>query len=725
MKKRLALLSLMIAATSYASDEFFYEDGSSGEEASSVRLEESVISGVGYETTVRNTPKNVQVISSKEIEEKNYQDVTEILRDSPLVTIREDAFGPIVEMRGSGNNSKATVQVLVDGVNINPVDINHGTLPLNSIPASGIEKIEILPGGSGVIYGDGATGGVVNIITKAAASGEPSIYAGARYGSNANKQWEAGAGGRIGEDLLLQVNYSGTDRQGNRDEEEYERQYVDISAKYDITHRDRLNFKYAHTTEDRTSADLLTRAQLTEDRGQSGIDFDGVESDLAGNGDIADRSELTRDEFMGTYERDITDRLTFNLKASYQKTETDSHTRDLTTGWKEGMDDAWFNSGNYYADTIGTFTDEKYRVSPKIKYDYAEDSYLIVGYDYTMQKSMRDFDNFTDLYEVYELDTEKESHAGYVFNKTSVGSFEFMQGFRREWTYFDFEKSTHYHHQVMAPSTPGWITGLPGGVVDTGLQKETHSKSMRNDAFEFAVNYLYSDTGNIYARFEQSFRTPAPTEFQDKDGTNYIYNDLDAETSQTIELGVNDYVLGSFVSATVFGGRTKDEIFYEEVEHGKEWYYNNLGETQRYGIELSAEQYLGKFTFFENFSYVKTEITENESDTSIEGNEVPYASRMNFNIGTKYNFTSRLNTVVKVNYKDGYYLDRANEFEAGSTITTDMTINYTMENGLKLYTGINNLFNRNNYDRTGLSGGEMVYDPADERSYYAGFKYEF
>ncbi len=710
MKKRLALLSLMIAATSYASDEFFYEDRPSGEEASSVRLEESVISGVGYETTVRNTPKNVQVISSKEIEEKNYQDVTEILRDSPLVTIREDAFGPIVEMRGSGNNSKATVQVLVDGVNINPVDINHGTLPLNSIPASGIEKIEILPGGSGVLYGDGATGGVVNIITKAAANGEPSIYAGARYGSNANKQWEAGAGSRIGEDLLLQVNYSGTDRQGNRDEEEYERQYVDISAKYDITHRDRLTLKYAHTREDRTSADLLTRAQLNEDRGQSGIDFDGVESDLAGNGDIADRSELTRNEFMGNYERDITDKLTFNLKASYQKTETDSHTRDLNTKNIGGF--TWVD---YYADTIGTFTDEKYKISPKIKYDYAKDSYLIVGYDYTMQKSMRDFDNFGDMYKVYELDTEKESHAGYVFNKTSVGNFEFMQGFRREWTSFDIEKTTHYYHQVL----PG------GGFVDGGLQNDTYDKSMRNDAFEFAVNYLYSDTGNIYARFEQSFRTPAPTEFQDKDGTAYAINDLDAETSQTIELGMNDYVLGSFISATVFGGRTKDEIFYEEVEHGKEWYYNNLGETQRYGIELSAEQYLGKFTFFENFSYVKTEITENESDTSIEGNEVPYASRMNFNIGTKYDFTSRLNTVVKVNYKDGYYLDRANEFEAGSTITTDMTINYTMENGLKLYTGINNLFNRNNYDRTGLSGGERVYDPADERSYYAGFKYNF
>jgi len=709
MKKKIALLSFILAATSYASEDFFYEGGIA-EETNHVKLEESVISGTGYETTIRNTPKNVQIISSNEIEEKNYQDVSEILKDSPLVTIREDAFGPIVEMRGSGNNSKATVQVLVDGVNINPVDINHGTLPLNAIPAASIEKIEILPGGSGVLYGDGATGGVINIITKAVAGGDHNTYIGARYGSNANKQWEIGSGAKVGEDLLLQINYSGTDRKGNRDEETYEREYVDISAKYDITKTDKLTLKYAHTKEERTSSDLLTRSELTHDRGQSGIDFDGVESGIAGNGDIADTTDLTRDEFIANYEKKIGDKLTLNLMTSYQKTETDSHTRDLNTKNTGGF--TWVD---YYADTIGTFTDEKFKVNPSIKYDYAENSYFIVGYDYKMQKSMRDFDNFGDMYKVYELDTEKESHAGYVFNKTAVGNFEFIQGFRREWTYFDIEKTTHYYHQVL----PG------GGVVDGGLQNDTYEKSMRNDAFEFAVNYLYSDTGNAYARYDQSFRTPAPTEFQDKDGTQYQINDLDAETNHSVELGFNDYVFGSFISANTFFTKTKDEIFYEEIEHGKEWYYNNLDETRKYGVELNAEQSLGNFTFFENFSYVKTEIVDNEQDTSIEGNEVPYASRMNFNIGTKYAFTKNLNTVVKVNYKDGYYLDRVNDFEAGSTITTDLTINYTMDNGLKLYTGINNLLNRSNYDRSALSEGEMVFDPADERSYYAGFKYNF
>lgn len=706
MKKKILLLSLLLAATSYANEGDFYEEAEVKE--SSVRLEESVVSTTGYETTIRNTAKNVQIVSSEEIEEKNYTDVSEVLKDSPMVNIREDQFGPIVEMRGSGVNSKATVQVLVDGVNINPVDINHGTLPLNAIPISSVEKIEILPGGSGVLYGDGATGGVINIITKAVASGEPSTYVGGRYGSYDEKIIEAGAGTKIGEDLLLQVNYSGSDRDGNRKDEYTDKQYVDISAKYDLTKDDKITFKYAHTEKNSTSADMLTKDELNEDRDQSGIDYEGKYSDVSGNGDIADKSKLVRDELYGNYEKKIGEKLTFNLMGSYQKSVTDSHTRDLNTKNIGG-----FNWIDYYADTIGTFTDEKFKINPSLKYDYMDKSYFIAGYDYKLQNSKRDFDNFGDMYKVYKLDSEKESHGGYFFNKTTLGKVELIQGFRREWTNFDVEKTTHYYHQVL----PG------GGHVDGGLQMDIYTKNMTNDAYEFATNYLYSDTGNLYARYEQSFRTPAPTEFQDKDGQNYKINDLDAEVNQSMELGFNDYIGSSFVSANIFHTLTKNEIYYDEITHGQEWYYSNLDETIRTGIEGSAEQYFGKFTVFEKVSYIDTKITENSQDRSIEGNEVPYASKVNANAGLKYDYNKNLNSIFSINYRSKYYVDKANTHRAEDTITADLTVNYKFENGLKVYGGIKNLFDRNNYDRVGLENGEMVYDPANGRTYHIGFRY--
>jgi iron complex outermembrane receptor protein len=52
----------------------------------------------------------------------------------------------------------------VDGVRVN--DVDDGTVSLSAIPLSAIERIEIRRAGGGVLFGDRALGGVINIITK-------------------------------------------------------------------------------------------------------------------------------------------------------------------------------------------------------------------------------------------------------------------------------------------------------------------------------------------------------------------------------------------------------------------------------------------------------------------------------------------------------------------------------------------------------------------------------
>lgn len=127
--KRTLLLAFIISAATYA------------ENIAEVTLGKTYVESInGFEENLQNTPKNVQVITQNEIEEKNYKNVYEILENSPLITIKNDAIGQSIEMRGSGLNSKGTVQVMVDGMSLNPIDINHGVLPLNSIPVSNIEK---------------------------------------------------------------------------------------------------------------------------------------------------------------------------------------------------------------------------------------------------------------------------------------------------------------------------------------------------------------------------------------------------------------------------------------------------------------------------------------------------------------------------------------------------------------------------------------------------------
>ena len=728
MKKTL-LAAFIVSAAAYA------------ENTAEVTLDKTYVKSTnGFEESLQNTPKNIQVITQSEIEEKNYKDVYEILKNSPLITIKNDAIGQSIEMRGSGLNSKGTVQVMVDGMSLNPIDINHGTLPLNSIPVSNIEKIEILLGGNGVLFGDGANGGVVNIITKDSVEKNES-YVGARYGSNNEKIFKAGTAAKINDRFSVLVNYQGEDSKTNRDDERNKNYNIDATGLIKIDDKSNLSIRYAHYEKETKTADLLTRDEWKADNNQSGVDKTGsqlpesgtislvgrnmkISGKLDNSYDILSKSEIKRDDISANYKRELTDNLDFNLTASWQKTTNDINQKEMNVIYSDSLR----GYASYYADYNGTFTEEKFKINPSLKYNYGEKSYFILGYDYKLQKSQRDFDNFLDMYKVYNLDSEKESHGAYIFNKTAVGQFEFMQGVRREWTYFDTTKNSHYYHKVMPGTMNGPLgsTNVVNGYIDKGLKQDRIKKSMVNDSYETAVNYIYSDTGNIYVRAEQSFRTPAPTEFQDKKGTaGYSVNDLDAETNQTLEIGLKDYVLGSVVQLNAFVGRTKGEIYYDEISHGNEWAYYNLDETQRKGVELNLSQDYGKLFFFEGISYVDAEITENSDDKSIEGNQIPYTSKLNANIGTGVRWTDKFNTILTFNYKDGYYLDRANKYKARSYITLDLTANYSMDNGLKLYGGINNLLDRQNFDQEALENGVQVYDPASERSFYAGFEYRF
>jgi len=97
-------------------------------------------------------------------ETPRFQTVPEVLSSAVGVTVRD--FGGLgklstVSIRGSSSNQ---VLVLMDGIRMN--NASGSGVDLSNLPLENIEKIEVLRGADSAVYGDGAMGGVVNLVTR-------------------------------------------------------------------------------------------------------------------------------------------------------------------------------------------------------------------------------------------------------------------------------------------------------------------------------------------------------------------------------------------------------------------------------------------------------------------------------------------------------------------------------------------------------------------------------
>ncbi|HTT08935.1 MAG TPA: TonB-dependent receptor [Gammaproteobacteria bacterium] len=114
------------------------------------------------------TPANICIIDRTEIETSGVTNLADLLRGHAGIQI-SDLFGdgsrPTVSMRGFGGNAQANTLILVDGRRLNNADL--GNPDLNTIPLEDIERIEIVEGSGGTLFGDQAVAGVINIITRA------------------------------------------------------------------------------------------------------------------------------------------------------------------------------------------------------------------------------------------------------------------------------------------------------------------------------------------------------------------------------------------------------------------------------------------------------------------------------------------------------------------------------------------------------------------------------
>ena len=182
--------------------------------------------------TTRETPGIISVVTAEEIQNSGARDMIDVLRLVPGFDVAQDLqFVLGLGLRGNWAN-EGKVLVMLDGQPFN--ELLYQTVALgNRFPVDAIERIEIIRGPGSAIYGGSAEYGVINIISKAAASldgvavyGAGGFHTGAVGRSNGGVMI-AQKGDEISWDLSL---FKGSGVVSDRHFEDFDQSEFDLSS---------------------------------------------------------------------------------------------------------------------------------------------------------------------------------------------------------------------------------------------------------------------------------------------------------------------------------------------------------------------------------------------------------------------------------------------------------------------------------------------------------------
>lgn len=171
---------------------------------SSLSLEDllsiTVKSASGIEETLRDAPATMVVVTANDIKQRGYSNMAELIQDLPgFDSIIANGTNYLISyQRGYRTPFMQRTLVMING----KVDNNlwsHAAIVSRQFPMRAIDRVEVLYGPAGAVYGPNAFLGIINIMTKDVAVTEESYtHISVQYGSYNSQAIDFAAGGKLG-----------------------------------------------------------------------------------------------------------------------------------------------------------------------------------------------------------------------------------------------------------------------------------------------------------------------------------------------------------------------------------------------------------------------------------------------------------------------------------------------------------------------------------------------
>ena len=428
-----------------------------------------------------------EVITSEQIENASQQSLPEFLSANSGLSLVNNFFGngtqsAAVDIRGFGAVGDENTLILLNGIRIKNNDLS--SVNWSSIPLDSIDRIEIVKGSGGVLYGSGATAGYINVITKRQQPNEKSMKVRTDLGSYGTRSLDL-SGTTSGDNAGLWV-FGQRYNSDNYRENNEERRSV---AKIDYQWYGEQSILTLTAGADRL--DLRTPGDL-------GVNVDGI-SDFVG--------------FVGRVPISAIDRQSSDSKEDFLSLNGNNATLSITQNmarWTlieevsfRDSDSSLFSSGSQEFSNIET---KVWQLSPRVKYDATQllmGSEFIVGLDYfkwdrTHTRATTPETIETQPFGVADLD---QTNIG-VYGRGTLGltdDFTLALGFR--------------HEQQEGEAVDSVDVSAPTPFGTTNNAATSKSQTLKNNAYDLGVVYSLAGGIDIEAVLAELFALPTPMKF--------------------------------------------------------------------------------------------------------------------------------------------------------------------------------------------------------------------
>jgi iron complex outermembrane recepter protein len=665
-------------------------------------LEDVVVTATRFEQPYRDKPVNMTVISQSDIKHSAAKTLPELLGAQPGINTRNffgtNGTSATVDIRGFGATGGQNTLVLLDGKRINDIDLSGVQWP--AIPIAAVERIEILRGGGAVQYGDGASAGVINIITKTPRTPGSRVEVGATVGSYATGEAQINASyssGRRG----FNISASHYDSNSYRDNNHNRQSNVIGDFRWGVEKSD-FSLKFGSDKQ----AIRLPGGRFV----QPSIGLNEPETDRRGTSNPLDFA--TRDGY----------RMNIGWNKRFASGEI-----NVDLGYRDKKQTAFFDFGGFPDFRLTNL--DVWSFTPRLKLDHSSfgiENTLVVGidwykWDYRLRVSNSTFNIGQPINNVT---ASQENTAFYLHHSTQISKKTTASvGIRRERFRLDSQDS----FDATAPGA-GFGSAAPSA---TQIENEY--------AYEIGVRHQTSPSLAIIAKVGRSYRFANVDEiYEFSPAFSREFQLLCPQTAQNEELALEFSAVKLSTRASIFRTRVRDEIHLDAFSTGVG--NTNLPPLRRDGLELEAKWLASQtFTLGGGYTYLRSRFIEGilpgsgftALNIDLAGKTVPLVPRHKFNLSSAWKVWGETYVNLALSYVGEQFMENDEGNTLGVTIPAYTVADFKLTHNRgpwRFQASINNVFDRQYFDyaiRSQFVADRYSVFPLPERNATVALEYAF